>query len=55
MVTIEGGRGAIKERMVQFEKRTMHWLAMKMSMMGVANNGAAADNGAGKDPTRNQR
>ncbi len=42
MTTIEGGRGAIKERMEQIKKRMALWPAMKVSMMGVADNGAGS-------------
>jgi hypothetical protein len=38
MIIIEGGRGAIKKRMVQIEKRTVRQLATKVSMMGAADN-----------------
>ncbi len=45
--TFEGGRGTIKKRMVRQP-------VSKVSMMGTADNGAAAlDNRAGKDTTTN--
>jgi hypothetical protein len=49
MTTIEGGRGAIKKRMVQIEKRmaqfkkkTMQRPATKVSMKGAADKGVGS-------------
>jgi hypothetical protein len=41
-MTVEGGRGAIKERTAQIKKRTAQRLAKKVSMMGVADNRAGS-------------
>jgi hypothetical protein len=38
MTTISGGRGAIKKKTAQIEKRTAWQPGMKVSMMGSANN-----------------
>ena len=42
MATVEGGRGAIEKRMVQIEKRVVWQPAIKVSMMGVADNGSGS-------------
>jgi hypothetical protein len=42
MTTVEGGRGAIKKRTVQIEKRRVQRPATKVSMMGAADNGAGS-------------
>jgi hypothetical protein len=40
--TVEGGRGAIKKRTAQIEKRMVQRPAMKVSMMGEADNGVGS-------------
>ncbi len=40
--TFEGGRGAIEKRTAQIQKRTVRWLATKVSMMGAVDNGAGS-------------
>jgi hypothetical protein len=42
IITIEGGRGAIKERTAQIKKRITQWLTTKVSMMGAADNKAGS-------------
>jgi hypothetical protein len=38
ITTVEEGRGAIKKRMAQIKERTERRPAMKVSMIGVADN-----------------
>jgi hypothetical protein len=42
ITTVNGGRGAIKKRMVQIKKRMAWQPAKKVSMMGAADNGAGS-------------
>jgi hypothetical protein len=42
ITTVDGGRGAIKKRMAQIKKRMARWPVKKVSMMGVADNGAGS-------------
>jgi hypothetical protein len=42
ITTVDGGRGAIKKRTAQIKKTTAWRQAKKVSMMGVADNGAGS-------------
>jgi hypothetical protein len=42
MTTVKGGRGSIKKRMAQIKKRMAWRPGTKVSMMGVADNGASS-------------
>jgi hypothetical protein len=42
ITTVDGGRGAIKKRTAQINKRTAWRWVKKVSMMGAADNGAGS-------------